>query len=98
MNKYNINDKFLRSCDKISLIKDCTDKIMKTYSWADENLLQVLIFDMYKKVVDKIDEKTYLQELQDIKNNNINLLEYIEQPKTKLRSYNPENPNEIIDI
>ena len=51
MNKYNINDKFLRSCDKISLIKDCTDKIMSIYSWADENLLQVLIFDMYEKVL-----------------------------------------------
>ena len=98
MNKYNINDKFLRSCDKISLIKDCTDKIMSIYSWADENLLQVLIFDMYEKVVNKIDEKTYLQELEDIKNNNINLLEYVELPKQKHRSYDPENPNKIIEI
>ena len=46
----------------------------------------------------KIDEKTYLQELEDIKNNNINLLEYVELPKQKHRSYDPENPNKIIEI
>lgn len=88
-----MNDDFLRKSDKIDLIVDCTNKIKKLYTWADDNLFQILVLDFYKKVVASINQEQYLKEIDEI-----DIFKLTEPKQKKLAGYLPEEPEKIVSI